>query len=140
MPAYEVANAEHKKNFTGKQGGEFSVWALRLKDGENFVNAELVTKEGSPTPSGTINGTLEHGDYGTKLKKDKPAFNGGGPRVEDPKRSAEIRRMASQRAGIELLAVEVAAGLRFDETKASDHLLPIIQWFEDDARRAGEKA
>lgn len=143
MPMYSVTAVERDGGFTNEHG-EFFSWKLMVKDGDTSTECSINTRSDKPAPTvgQQIDGTLEPGKFRPKLKKNFSGGGGGGggPRTEDPKKSAEIRRMASQRAGIELLAVEVAAGLRFENVKASDLLLPRVQWFEDDARKAGEKA
>ncbi len=92
----------------------------------------------------TIEGTIEpRQGFPSEFKqaaKQNGYGGGGGSRQEDPRKSAEIRRMASQKVAVALLAAEVAAGLTFENQKASELLKPRIQFFEDDAREAGEKA
>ena len=82
------------------------------------------------------------GTFKPRLKRAKKGFrgNGGGGYKEDPKKSAEIRRMASQKAAIALLSCEVAAGLRFGDQKASELLKPRIDFFEKDVEEAGRLA
>ncbi len=151
MPTFRVDACEVKKELPEKDGkGPFVIYQLLLGDGvsDRPIEAELLQKPSTaaPTVGQRIDGTVEKTDFGNRFKKDKPAFNGGG-RVEDPKKSAEIRRMACQRAAIELLAVEVAANRTlfadrenlFDVTKASALLLPRIEWLEKDIIAAGEK-
>lgn len=146
MPSFTLTkDAVEKKRLPADEArkrGPLVIYSIELRDEGRLVQAEMMQKPETPAPKAgdVLEGTLTTSDFGMKFKKDKPAFGGKGGGGKSPQERKEIRRMASQRAGIELLAVEVAAGLRFENTKASDLLLPRIQWFEDDARKAGEKA
>ncbi len=142
VPTYVVERVEQGNTFE-TQHGSFQSWCLAITDGEKQMDAELNTKIGKdgPTIGERIEGELTKGQYGWKLKRSY-SQNGGGGRgyAEDPKKSAEIRRMASQKAAIALLAAEVAAGLTFKDEKASELLKPRIDFFERDTIAAGEGA
>lgn len=142
MPQFTVEKCEAAETFKKEPYGEFQVWKVQVHDGQQSIAATLNTKLGKSGPSvgERIEGELTKGPHGNKLKRAAQSYGSKGGGGKSPQERKEIRRMASQRAGIELLAVEVAAGLRFENVKASDLLLPRVQWFEDDARKAGEKA
>lgn len=129
--------------------GAFHIWTIAFEGLQGRVD-EGELKQKATTPAPTVGQTVD-GEIVSKpgrkpeLKKifspngGGGGFKGGGGK--SPVERAEIRRMSSQRAAIELLAVEVAAGLRFDEKqKASDLLLPRIDWMEQDAKKAGEQS
>jgi hypothetical protein len=92
------------------------------------------------------------GQFPRKLKRmQQGGSNGGGfNRSEDPKKSAEIRRMAAQKAGVALFNTEVALALAGNAPKflaalgepggVSKELVKRLQYFDDDAKAAGEKA
>ncbi len=146
---YTVSAAEFKKSFEGKYG-PMNVWNLILGDGERAIDAEIVMKPESQPPAvgEELEGTIEKGEYGNRFKKAKQNGYGGGggsPRVEDPKRAAMILRQHSQHMallhieGIERRFVPTEEKPRF-QMESLEQLKQIIDFFDDDARKAGEKA
>lgn len=144
IPSFTVDKAELKKEFEGKQGGTFVVYTVALKDGDGVTAAELVQKQASPTPKpgDVLEGTLEKTDYGMKFKRAQN-FGGKGGGGKSPAERAEIRRMHSQEMGLRLLDIELRLGklTELAETKkASELLLPRVDFFDEDAIAAGSKA
>lgn len=156
MPAFTVEKCEAANTFKNDYG-EFQVWKVQIHDGEKSLTADLNTKLGKsgPTIGERIEGDLTKGPYGWKLKRaaQNGGGGGGGPRTEDPKKSAEIRRMASHKVAVELLGIEVQVALaRASRGEASTLLDAItnagastvlprrIEWFEGDAKAAGDRA
>lgn len=156
MPMYSVTAVERDGGFTNEHG-EFHSWKLMVKDGETSTECSINTRSDKPAPTvgQQIDGTLEPGKFRPKLKKNFSGGGGGGggPRTEDPKKSAEIRRMASHKVAVELLGIEVQVALaRASRGEASTLLDAItnagastvlprrIEWFEGDAKAAGDRA
>lgn len=93
MAEFEVIKAEKKKTFTGKKGGEYGVWTLSLRDGENFETCELVQAASSPAPSGKIEGTIDKsGEYGAKFVTPK-GTGGGFSRGKSPEQLAQEKEI-----------------------------------------------
>ena len=149
MSIYKLTAVEQGDTFTTEHG-QFQAWTVHVLPED--VDAQLNTKVGSgkaPEVGEEIDGTLSKGPRGWKLKR---AFNAGtNPRKggyeewppaheRDPSKNAAIIRTSAIKAAIDLLAVEVAAGIPMGETKASDLLKPRIEFFEKDIKEAAEKA
>lgn len=141
MPTFTVKTAEKKNEYADKYGPKVA-YTLSIAEVDDLVELSQKPETAPPSEGQEIDGDLIEGQYGKKLKKTYTpgSSNGGGGRTEDPKKSAEIRRMACQRAAIELLTAEVHAGLTFTNQKASDLLKPRVDWLEADVIAAGEKA
>jgi hypothetical protein len=142
MSDFKITGVGDEERFS-TANGEFVSYEVQFEGQQGNGTAHHKRKASSPVPTvgEVIDADLVQKNGKTELKrvwKDKP--RGGGGHSEDPKRSAEIRRMASQKCAVALLAVEVAAGLRFENSKASELLKPRIDFFENDAKEAGEKA
>jgi hypothetical protein len=138
--------------------GEFTAYTVKFSGDQGRGEAQHNRKASSPAPvpGETVDGEIVHQNGRAMLKRIyKPpggqsgGFKGGG-RTEDPKKSAEIRRMASQKAGVALFNTEVALALAGNAPNflaalgepggVSKQLLKRVQWFEDDAKAAGERA
>jgi hypothetical protein len=145
MPSFTIEEVVSSEPFQNEHG-EFTSYFVRFTGDQGSGEAAHNRKAASPAPAvgEVIDGEIVVKNGKPTLKRSyNPGARGAGggmSRSEDPKRSAEIRRMACQRAAIELLTAEVAAGLTFEKEKASELLLPRIQWLEDDVRKAGERA
>lgn len=125
--------------------GTFVVYEIGFdgNDGKGTIRHKRKDSSPAPTPGETMDAEIKQTKDGPELKrvwKQNAASNGSSGYKEDPRKSAEIRRMASQKAAIALLAAEVAAGLTFQNEKASELLKPRIDFFEKDTIAAGEKA
>lgn len=133
------------RSWQSSKGNPYISYKVGFKGEQGEGAGELSRPAKDPRP--TVGETLPEG---TTLDSSNPRFpaklveprSGGGSKSfgKSPQERAEIRRMASQKAAVALLAVEVAAGLTFKDEKASEMLKPRIKFFEDDAREAGEKA
>lgn len=133
MPTFEVVSAEKKKSFTGKSGGEFDVWNIQLRNGEGVITAELVQRAGSAAPSGSVEGTVEPGEYGTKFKKAQAAGGGSAFRGKTPKEGAEIVRMNAHRHALSYLAYKHAATGENTVNSWSEYV-KLVNAFYDDIR------
>lgn len=125
--------------------GTFVVYEIGFdgNDGKGTIRHKRKDSSPAPTPGETMDAEIKQTKDGPELKrvwKQNAPSNGSGGYKEDPRKSAEIRRMACQRAAIELLTAEVHAGLTFTNQKASDLLKPRVDWLEADVIAAGEKA
>ena len=141
MSAYTVMAAKEKKRFPGKQGGEFVVYLVQLDDGNGAKQtAELVQKAATPAPQvgDQLEGTVEQSEYGAKFKKaQRGGF--GGPRPDDPKKSAHIARMHAQDMALRFVGLMHERGQLKDELKLG-FLWKIADQFEQDALAAKERA
>lgn len=146
MSTFQILSATEKKRFTGSKGGEFIVWNVEFDGNDARGNAELVKAATSPTPSGSIDATLEQTQYGPKLKETRKDGFGGGQRGKSPQERAEIRRLASHKVAVETLSLQVRLAVANGDTekfkgKTPQELLGnLIAFFDDDAREAGERA
>lgn len=141
MPTYLIEHAEKKNEYADKYGPKVA-YNLKISGENGVIEMSQKPETAPPTPGQEIDGDIKETEFGKKFKKtyapgSSNGFSGG--RTEDPKKSAEIRRMACQRAAIELLTAEVHAGLTFANQKASDLLKPRVDWLEADVIAAGEK-
>ena len=120
MPSFTVNKAEFKKKFDGKKGGTFAVYTVELKDEQGFTNAELVQKEETPAPKqgDVLEGTLEPTDYGMKFKRAQSFGGKGGGK--SPQERAEIRRLAAQKAAVQLLGIEVQIALAQNDEHSAE--------------------
>lgn len=140
MSSFEILSATKKEGLDDKP---FNVWIVEFKGEQGAGTAEMVRNKDRPAPSGTVDAEIEHGQYGAKLKEARKGgsngFRGGGGK--SPQERAEIRRMASQKVAVELLALEVASGLKFSEQHTAGSMLKTrIDWLDGDVREAGERA
>ena len=114
-PSFTIeAVAPESRKWSSKHGGEFLSYTVNVSGGDAFQGeaVELTRKPDSPAPTlGEVLADYEllpkKGQYPRKLKRMPQANSGGrGGYKDDPKRSAEIRRMASQKCALELLRIE----------------------------------
>jgi hypothetical protein len=150
--AYIVDQAQQiKSDIPGKKPGlTFQVIKLGLRDGDGQAPtvAEWFTPESTPLPAqgSTLEGTLELGDYGWTFKKSKSANNGGGQRGDlSPEAQARIDatgraqgRAHAQRMSLMYAQIKSQQGALPETFKPAD-LLPIIEFFYNDAQAAKEK-
>src|ERR1035441_4337186 len=142
MPDIPIEGVKQGDPYTTKHGSELVPYELAWTspEGQHLTGQLSQKPETAPPQEGqTLDVTMEiKGDrrFLKKVPRDggHPGGGGGVRHSEDPKKSAEIRRMASQKCAVALLAVEVAAGLRFENSKASELLKPRIEYFENDAK------
>lgn len=139
MPDYKVITAEHKKPVTTDKG-EFQVIALTLDVDGKIEGADWFTKASTVVPAqgSVLSGTLEDSPYGKKFRKQQ-AFGGGGPRPEDPRRAAMILRQHSQHMALMYAALRQSQGHLPPDFSLTD-LGKVADWFDADARRAGDAA
>lgn len=143
MTTFVIASAEKKNEYSDKFGPKVA-YMLRLVGRDEPVEISQKPETAPPAEGQQIDGTIEDGKYGPKFKKiyaqnGSGSSNGGG-RTEDPRKSAEIRHLASVKAALHLLEIEVRAGATFENEKASEMLKPRIAFFENLAREAGRDA
>lgn len=125
--------------------GDFKTYYMTLTDAEGReVQADWFRKASSPAPTlgQRIEGELEDGQYG---KKFKPLQTGapGGPRPEDPKRSAAIQRMHSQEMSLRAVELELTLSLAEKPTSGDelrDRLRRWANWFDADAKAVRDAA
>lgn len=158
MPSFTLTkDAVEKKRLPAdeaKKRGPLVIYTIELRDEGRVVQAEMMQKPESPAPKAgdVLEGTLTTSGFGMKFKRDKPAFGGKGG-GKSPAERAEIRRMASHKVAVELLGIEVQVALariaRGEESSllekitnagASTVLPKRIEWFEGDAKAAGDRA
>lgn len=137
----EVVGAERGPVKDGQYGPMAAIkLVLKLPDGE-MKSAEWFTKATTPVPQAgeKVTGTLEDSQYGLKFRKAK--VNGAfGPRPEDPKRSASIRRQHSQHMALLYAQVKATLGQLPDDFKPETHLRAIIDWFDEDVDYGVDRA
>lgn len=126
LTVQEVLDAKDK-DLPGK--GMFTSYKLKLQTGET---AELFQRKDSVPPKAgdSIDGTLEQGQYGLKVKKNAK-LGGGGFRPRDPKETAAIQRQHSQSVAVEFLKAKVAAGA-LEEFPGMDKFRVLVDWFQRD--------
>ena len=156
MPTYTLKAVTAGDRYTTKHG-QFEAWDVEVEHDGGAVVAQLSTKADSKAPEvgETVDATLTSSSKGWRLKKNfKPSGGSGGgsggkkggyeewpPAHErDPYKDACIITTSAIKAAINLLAVEVAAGMNFQETKATDFLRPRVDYFFKMIRDAGEAA
>ncbi len=127
MAQYTVLSARKVKDVDDRGYGPMQSIALELVGPDGVtVEAEWFTKRqtGVPSPSSSLEGDVTEGPYGMKFKKAASVgySGGGGPRPEDPKKSAAIQRMASQKAAIQV--VEIATKMGFADPSVSASISP----------------
>lgn len=139
MSTFTVASAAKKKDVPG-QHGPMQVIALTLDDGTGEPKAaEWFTKATTPLPQAgsTLEGELtKDPQFGWKFKRAQNQ-NGAGFRQRDPRETAQIVRQHSQRMALMYVHAKAVVGALPADFKPSD-LLPIVQFFFDDALKAGQ--
>jgi hypothetical protein len=141
MPDFKVIGCAFKKDVQ-LQHGAFKVYALTLEaPGGGHVAAELMQKPetAAPAEGSVLTGTVEQTQYGMKFKKQPPAFGGGGGRAEDPRRGAMILRQHSQAMSLQYAELRLKQGTLPADFSLTD-LAKVTDWFDADARKAGDAA
>jgi hypothetical protein len=111
MPIYTVNRADFKKNYPGREGGEFSVYDVEVKgEDDMYTQAELVQKSTTTPPAvgDSIDGTISPGKFGMQLKRNYAQNAGGGGfqgRERDPKVQKQIVRQSCQKTAAVLCQV-----------------------------------
>lgn len=138
MPNFTITEVVSQKPWDSKYGPMIA-YKVRFEGEQGTGEAQLNQKAGSPAPKigETVDGLLEPTDFGYKLKRvhQQKAISG-----KSAQERAEIRRLAAQKAAIELLRLEIETGRVPKDAKASALLTPRIDFFDDDCKLAGEKA
>lgn len=148
MPSFTILEvAPESRAWQTKTGNPWLSYAVQFKGDQGEGNGELSRPATSPAPTvgEVIEATLENDNprFPAKLREARKGAPNGfrGGAGKSPTERAEIRRMASQKVAVELLALEVAAGLQFNETvTAGGALKTRIDWLDKDVREAGERA
>lgn len=135
MPLTVTAiESQREKNIPGK--GDFISWKLTVKDdtGEHS-GVELFQRKDSVPPAvgQVIDGTIEQGQFGPKIRK-AAKMGGGFGRQRDPKESARIVRQHSQEMAIRWTVVAHSRGLLPETFKLND-LEQVIDWFQRDVEK-----
>lgn len=122
--------------------GSFIAYEVRFAGEQGAGTAQHKRKASSPAPTAgeIIDGELVHKNGRVELKrvwKDSPPGGGkpgGGGKWQPktPEERLEERRRSAQIRAIELLAVEVSAGQKFTDQRASELLKPRIEFFFND--------
>ena len=141
MPTLTVASANVKpgKENVQTQHGAKKVIVLQLKDGDELKQAEWFTNATTPLPApgSTLDGELEAGQYGLRFKKAQQQGGFGGPRPEDPVRSARILRQHSQMVAIQFATLMHSLG-RLPEDFGREQLVALVDWFDADVNAKGK--
>jgi hypothetical protein len=141
VPSYTLTSLQKKKEFDGKYGKSI-VYRVGLEGPDGPTTAEMVLKAATrpPAEGDRLEGTLEETDFGLKFKRAQAGgFGGGGPRQEDPKKSAAIGRMHAQGMALEYAAIRERQGKLPDEFSLKD-LWKIADAFVADAEAARDRA
>lgn len=133
MPKYKVISAIKTKEHIGQYDN--TEYALSLQDESGkTVGCTILQKPLSPIPSGEIEGDIESSQWGMKFKKAKPAFGGfGGSSVSS---KANPREHAQEMA---LRFVDLQVQLGALKTLSKEALIPVIDWFVEDASKDSAK-
>jgi hypothetical protein len=136
LTVQEVISATDK-DLPGK--GWFTSYKLVLQSGET---AELFQRKESPPPKAgdLIDGVVEDGPYGKKIRKNAKLGAGGGFRPRDPKETAAIQRQHSQDMAVQ---IAVAAGWfkqdwnphNEQDAATLKDLARLTDWFQRDIQR-----
>jgi hypothetical protein len=102
--------------------------------------------EPAPTDGQTVDAEMVHKDGKVKLEPVRKGGWGGrgGGGGKTPQERAEIRRMAAQKAAVETfrayveLAISVGKAEEFKGKQPREILDPLIAYFDEDVRKAGE--
>jgi hypothetical protein len=142
MPRYRIAELLAEREFASKYG-PMVAYRVRLQGDDGDVEASLNQKRDTTRPAvgEMVDGSLEQTDFGLKLKKTPPPPTGDHRHAGSSKSSqerAEIRRMAAQKAAIELLRMEIETGRVPADAKPGALLTSRIDFFYEDCRAAGE--
>jgi hypothetical protein len=139
LSSYKVAEREKGDVWESDKGGSMQSWNLKLIDGQGEYECQANTKLGNEFPAigEDVEGEIKRGGPGqpNRFKKAYTAPTPGaskGWQPKSPEERIEERRRSAQIRAIELLAVEVSAGMKFENEKASELLKPRITFFFDD--------
>lgn len=112
MSDFRIDEVLGQESFSTEHG-QFVSYEVRFSGEQGSGIAQHKRKASSPAPKAgdTIDAEIVRKGEKTELKRVWKQDGGGGrsggsPRTEDPKKSAEIRRMASQKCALELLRIE----------------------------------
>lgn len=108
MPTYTVKAVNRQKPWKSKRGDDmvsyYCVFANEKGDEKELELAQKVSTA-APTVGQKIEGTVEQGTYGPKLKKEYGGGGGGfrgGPRPDDPATRDSIERQVAIKAVAEV--------------------------------------
>lgn len=143
MPAYTITAATKKKDWQSEKGGPMTTWVVNLTDSSGtLVTAEMNTKATSPEPSGPVEGVVEQTNWGPKFKKafDPKPFGGGGSSARnDPATQAAIIRQHSQTIAMQIITLQVQAGV-IEAKGIGVEFLRLADWLDQDVRDGVKKA
>lgn len=153
MTSYTVVDVGSDPEGFTTEHGSFKAYKLKVRDAAgDYAEVTLNQKDSTKPPelNEEIDGEIKGGPKGPRLKRSwSPGASqggsngsGGGYRPEDPRRAATILRQHSQHMA--LLHIE-GMERRADPSKpfrmeTLDTLTKIVDWFDADAKRAGDAA
>ena len=119
MPTYTVKSINRQKSWKGKYGDMVSYYCILENEGGNQAEVEIAQKVTTPAPTvdQKIEGTVEDGDYGKKLKKAQPQGGGGGGFKSGPKSPEERKSIERQVAAKCATDLVIAKAIGLDELK-----------------------
>ena len=152
MPDYTVEAVLDMREWVGDHG-TFHIYDVEFSGEQGSGKAEIKRKSTSPAPKAgdVIDAEIVTKGDRTELKRiwqeNKPsASKGSGWQPKSPAERAEIRRLAAQKAAVVVLGhqITIAAATgdseRFKGKTANELLTPLIDYFDGDAKKAGEDA
>jgi hypothetical protein len=129
---YTVQSIGKTREWASQQGGPMVSYYLGLTDsqGTNYLDIELAQKASSPAPQvgQVIEGNLDQGPYGTKLKKAFQGPGGGGGRSPEDRKS--IVRQHSQDMALRTVELGATFGI-IKAPEDSKAFLALIEWLTD---------
>jgi hypothetical protein len=139
VPSFKVAEIVGKRPWPNEEDTKVIYFNFRAEGVERVCN--IGRKPGNELKVGDVlEATSEDdGRGGLKLKVQNNFAGGGGPRPEDPKRSARILRQHSQQMAIEWVALALSRG-KLPEDFTLAKLWALVDAFDKDACEAGDKA
>lgn len=130
--------------YDGKYG-PMVAYKLTVVDEKGAVtHAELSQKTTSPAPEPgqQIDGVLEEGKFGPRIKKNFAAAGGGAPRGKTPEESAAIQRMHLQKTAPDWVTFLLTIGVvkqPADDKEAFQLMTRVMDWLSADIERAKKK-
>lgn len=153
---WEITRAKNAGQKANSHGGQLDKWYVGLQNldgGSNCDDAYWQRKSPSEVTVGDrVYGKLEEGDYGFRfyLEKDEDGAsrlsgstetstsNNSKSETDWTLRNAEIRRQHSQQVALEHAALMQAHG-QLPENFSPDDLRSLVDWFDLDAQKAGQR-
>lgn len=151
MTVYTVKAVRELANGTSEKTGK--AWTrqkVRLVSNGEITDAQMFCGQFVPVPKegDNLDGTIEPPTAEGRLPEFKPARRGApggfrGPREDDPRTRAEIRRMAAHKQALELVRLGLETSLLTKPENFGDLLTSYYQQVgevADDVKKAGDAA